>query len=165
MDDVNSFNFGNMIVRNLYLTGFYFMISMLVSLASCKQNEDKTFQNDSFSATSSIAEPDIVVSEDTDGKVLEKNDIVPDYVIEILTYIRTNNKAPANYIGGRRFYNREKRLPGLDKHNKMIYYKEWDVHEKKAGQNRGPERLVTSDDKAYYTNDHYKTFTLIKEIY
>ena len=96
---------------------------------------------------------------------IEKNDEVPDYVLEILTYIRINKRAPRNYVGGRIFYNREKRLPILNENSQKINYREWDVHEKVKGVNRGPERLITSEETAYYTKDHYKTFIYIKEIH
>ena len=56
--------------------------------------------------------------------VKEKNDEVPDYVFEILTYIRTHDNAPANYVGGKMFYNREKRLPVTDESSRRINYKE-----------------------------------------
>jgi len=68
-------------------------------------------------------------------------------------------------VGGRIFYNREKRLPILNENSQKINYREWDVHEKVKGVNRGPERLITSEETAYYTKDHYKTFIYIKEIH
>jgi ribonuclease T1 len=84
---------------------------------------------------------------------------VPDYVVEVLTYIRKNGEAPDGFVGGKEFQNREKRLPAKSSEGKKVRYSEWDVHPKKQGQNRGPERLVTgSDHSAYYTKDHYKTF-------
>lgn len=149
--------------RKIYLPGISFIISMLLCLTACRLNEAESVHNNDFQTVSEHKENVVISSDDIQGKVLQKNDNVPTYVIEILTYIRTYNKAPSNYFGGRRFYNREKRLPVKDELNKLIYYQEWDVHEKKAGINRGPERLVTSANKAYYTGDHYKTFILIKE--
>lgn len=87
---------------------------------------------------------------------------VPDYVLEVLTFIRKNGEAPKGYVGGREFQNREKRLPAKASDGKKIRYSEWDVHPKVKGQNRGPERLVTgSDHSAYYTRDHYKSFVKI----
>lgn len=44
-----------------------------------------------------------------------------------------------------------------------IKYQEWDVNPKIEGRNRGVERLVTgNDDRAWYTKNHYKTFTQLK---
>jgi guanyl-specific ribonuclease Sa len=82
---------------------------------------------------------------------------IPDYALETLKYIRKHKKAPENYVGGRNFQNRERQLPRGEK------YQEWDVHPKIQGKNRGAERLVTSDSKAYFTSDHYRSFTEIKE--
>lgn len=92
----------------------------------------------------------------------KKNDKIPFYVSKTLTYIRLHNKAPEGYVGGRRFQNREHRLPTHTDNNKIIY-REWDVYPLVKGRNRGAERLITSDKSAYYTKDHYKTFITIKE--
>ena len=46
---------------------------------------------------------------------------------------------------------------------KAISYQEWDVNPKVHNVNRGAERLVTgSDGSAYYTSDHYRTFTKVR---
>jgi ribonuclease T1 len=60
---------------------------------------------------------------------------------------------PAGYVGGRAFHNRERRLPAGR-------YREYDLHPRVPGQNRGPERLVVEQTtgRAYYTADHYRTF-------
>lgn len=89
---------------------------------------------------------------------------VPAKVYQVLDHIDAHGKAPDGYVGGRRFGNYEKLL---DQKNKItqrrINYREWDVNPKKQGKNRGAERLVTGDDKsAYYTPDHYKSFTKIR---
>ncbi len=82
---------------------------------------------------------------------------VPQRVLDVLEYIKKNNKAPEGYVGGRTFENRENRLP------RNTTYQEWDVRPKVKGKNRGPERLITSKDKhAYYTKDHYRSFTKIE---
>jgi ribonuclease T1 len=88
---------------------------------------------------------------------------VPQKVYEVLRYVRANGEAMPNYVGGRNFQNREKRLPIKDDSGRKLRYQEWDVNPKVRGQNRGAERLVTSPEKAYYTNDHYQTFIEIKE--
>ncbi|WP_347957702.1 ribonuclease domain-containing protein [Gordonia aichiensis] len=65
--------------------------------------------------------------------------------------------------GGDTFRNNERRLPITDSSGRRIAYKEWDVNAKKAGRGRDAERIVTgSDGSAWYTLDHYQTFTLIR---
>lgn len=61
---------------------------------------------------------------------------------------------PSGYIGGREFQNRERRLP-------RGRYREYDVNPKIRGRSRDAERLVIEQrtGKAYYTGDHYRTFT------
>ncbi|QJD77957.1 ribonuclease domain-containing protein [Spirosoma rhododendri] len=88
---------------------------------------------------------------------------VPDYVQTVLTYVRQNRRAPQGYVGGRTFGNFEKLLPIQNSAGLRLRYQEWDVKPKVQGQNRGAERLITSsDDHAYYTRDHYRSFTEIK---
>ncbi len=88
---------------------------------------------------------------------------VPAYALETLSYIKAHNEAPNGYVGGRTFENREKRLPKQAPDGSKIRYREWDVHPKERGKNRGPERLVTGSDRsAWYTADHYKRFTRIE---
>lgn len=88
---------------------------------------------------------------------------VPEYVREVLHYVRAYGEAPGGYVGGREFQNREKKLPQKAPDGKKIRYSEWDVHPKVQGQNRGAERLVTgSDHSAWYTRDHYKNFVQVE---
>lgn len=87
----------------------------------------------------------------------------PDYVLKVLAYVKKNDRAPEGFVGGRTFENREKRLMKQDAQGRNIKYREWDVHPKVQGQNRGPERLITgSDQSAWYTSDHYKTFVRLE---
>ena len=60
---------------------------------------------------------------------------------------------PPGYVGGRAFQNRERVLP-------RGRYREYDVHPKMPGKNRGAERIVVEQHtgKAYYTADHYRSF-------
>ena len=54
-------------------------------------------------------------------------------------------------------------LAHIKKTGNPITYKEYDVNPQQTGVNRGTERIVIgSDGKAYYTDDHYHTFTPIK---
>ena len=73
---------------------------------------------------------------------------------ETLNAIETRHgDPPPGYIGGRTFQNRERVLP-------RGRYREYDVHPKVPGKNRGAERIVIDQrtGKAYYTADHYRTF-------
>jgi guanyl-specific ribonuclease Sa len=92
---------------------------------------------------------------------------VPDKVETVLKHIDAHHEAPNGYEGGREFHNAgrngEESLPRRDARDRPITYQEWDVNPKVAGINRGAERLVTgSDGSAYYTSDHYRTFTKIR---
>lgn len=88
---------------------------------------------------------------------------VPEKTYDVLEYVLKHKQAPANYVGGRRFGNFEGHLPRQDLEGRKIEYQEWDVNPKERGRNRGVERLVTgSDGRAWYTNDHYNSFTEIK---
>jgi len=92
---------------------------------------------------------------------------VPAKVGAVLSHIDKTHKAPAGYEGGRTFHNSgqggEQRLPQKDKEGDVVSYHEWDVNPHVKDVNRGAERLVTgSDGSAYYTRDHYKTFTKVR---
>ncbi len=100
---------------------------------------------------------DLIPSNNQDGQ----SDI-PTYVMEVLEQVESTGRTFKGYVGGRTFQNREKRLPKKEANGKKIKYKEWDVHKKVKGKNRGAERLVTgSDGRAYYTDDHYGSFIQI----
>ncbi|MGY5311158.1 ribonuclease domain-containing protein [Nocardia gipuzkoensis] len=65
--------------------------------------------------------------------------------------------------GGERWMNRGGDLPATDGSGKSITYQEWDVNPKHPGRSRDAERIVTgSDGSAWYTGDHYKTFTRMR---
>ncbi len=88
---------------------------------------------------------------------------IPAKVREVLAYVREHNRAPAGYVGGRKFGNYENLLPKTSPQGQRIQYREWDVNPKKENQNRGAQRLVTgSDDRAWYTRDHYNSFVEVK---
>jgi guanyl-specific ribonuclease Sa len=73
---------------------------------------------------------------------------------DVLAAIEARRGEPlAGYVGGRAFHNRERRLPAGQ-------YREYDLHPRVPGQDRGPERLVIDQTtgRAYYTGDHYRTF-------
>lgn len=65
--------------------------------------------------------------------------------------------------GGGVWSNREHNLPASDASGAPITYREWDVNIKQSGQNRDAERIVTgTDTSAWYTADHYATFTRMR---
>jgi ribonuclease T1 len=68
-------------------------------------------------------------------------------------------KALPGYVGGGVFQNRERLLP-------RGHYREYDVNPKIRGRSRDAERIVIEQDtgRAYYTGNHYRTFTPLNEI-
>ena len=65
--------------------------------------------------------------------------------------------------GGDPWQNREGRLPKTDVRGAAIRYREWDVNPKQRGQSRDAERIITGSDRsAWYTGDHYRTFTRMR---
>ena len=100
---------------------------------------------------------------DDEATVDDSNSDIPKKVFEVIEHIKKYDKAPDGYVGGRQFMNYEKLLPQVDNKGNKIKYREWDVNPKVEGQNRGKERLVSSNDGVfYYTNDHYQSFTEVK---
>lgn len=93
----------------------------------------------------------------------EPNNYIPPKVYKVLDYVKKNGQAMRGYSGGRKFQNRERLLNMTDARGNKIQYQEWDVNPKVRGRNRGMERLITgSDNRAWYTNDHYRSFIEIK---
>jgi ribonuclease T1 len=89
---------------------------------------------------------------------------IPAKVYKVLEYVRQNNAPMNGYVGSRVFSNRERRLPAKDVDGRKMKYQEWDVNPKKNGRNRGVERLITAaNGQAWFTDDHYATFTAIKD--
>lgn len=96
-------------------------------------------------------------------KSISKQKTIPKKVYEIRDFIKINGVAKEGYVGGRKFKNLENILPKTDESGQKIFYQEWDVNPKKKGRNRGKERLITSSNgKAYFTRDHYKSFQILE---
>jgi ribonuclease T1 len=78
---------------------------------------------------------------------------VPPKVMEVLQIVRSTGRPPEGYVGGRVFQNREGRLPSDGD------YREFDVDPHNGGRNA--ERIIVewNTKKAWYTADHYQTFT------
>ncbi|WP_216898598.1 ribonuclease domain-containing protein [Nocardia alni] len=65
--------------------------------------------------------------------------------------------------GGDQWMNRGGSLPRTASSGKSITYREWDVNPKQPGHTRDAQRIITgSDGSAYYTGDHYQTFTRMR---
>jgi guanyl-specific ribonuclease Sa len=80
-------------------------------------------------------------------------DAVPQKALEVLQIVRSTGQPPEGYVGGRVFQNREGRLPADGD------YREFDVDPHNGGRNA--ERIIVewNTKKAWYTSDHYQTFT------
>jgi guanyl-specific ribonuclease Sa len=66
----------------------------------------------------------------------------------------------AGYKGGSVFANDGRNGAAILPRGDSVTYRKWDVNPKVKGVDRGSERIVTgSDGTAYYTNDHYNSFT------
>ncbi len=133
---------------------FLLLFAAFFLLISCGNNT----QNNENNTARSIEKTKNNSKENTD---YQRNTSIPKKVYEVLNYVRANGETMPGYVGGRTFQNREKRL-AMSENGKKIRYQEWDVNPKERGRNRGAERLITSDTKAFYTDDHYKTFQEIK---
>jgi guanyl-specific ribonuclease Sa len=94
------------------------------------------------------------------------NSAVPQRVLATLARIDAGTWPPndgSGTQGGRNFGNFEGRLPKTDSKGKSAKYTEWDVNIKKSGRGRDAERIITgADGGAWYTLDHYETFTRIR---
>ena len=89
---------------------------------------------------------------DTDSSGLQE--AIPPSARDTLKALEARHGDPLpGYIGGRAFQNRERVLP-------RGRYREYDVHPKVPGKNRGAERIVIDQrtGKAYYTADHCRSF-------
>jgi RHS repeat-associated protein len=79
----------------------------------------------------------------------------PRKAYDVLDKIKQQKGSPPHgHKGGREYDNSDNKLPSGK-------YKEYDVDPKIPGQARNDERIVLEQNtgKAYYTNDHYQTFT------
>jgi RHS repeat-associated protein len=93
---------------------------------------------------------------------------IPQNAQDTLDHIESHNGSPLpGYKGGRPFQNDGRDggqiLPKTDTNGNPITYREYDVNPHTKGVDRGLERIVRgSDGSAYYTVDHYLSFTKIK---
>lgn len=143
------------------------LLSLLFSTVACRGNEQQQTQQTAIDIQQQPARHKRhhrhQSERNSDTQANTPAQTIPDYVRTVLSYVRTNHRAPDGYVGGRTFGNYERQLPIQNSTGQRLRYQEWDVKPKIQGQNRGAERLVTSsDDHAYYTRDHYRSFTEIE---
>ena len=84
----------------------------------------------------------------------------PQSAQDLLVRLQARHGKPLpGYVGGRTFQNREHRLPSG-------HYREYDVNPNIRGRVRDAERIVIEQatGRAYYTDDHYRTFLPLNEI-
>jgi hypothetical protein len=85
----------------------------------------------------------------------------------VLGSVDATGQAPKGYVGGRPFMNDARggtaSLPRRAPDGRSINYHEYDVNPYRQGVNRGPQRLVVGfDGSAFYTGDHYVTWTRLR---
>ncbi|MFI5720909.1 ribonuclease domain-containing protein [Nocardia sp. NPDC051750] len=147
------------------------VVAIVVALLSTQTGDDGASNT---AVTLSAGATSTVSSQLTSGKttpvdspVVSRVAGVPERAYETLEEIDAGRwpdsaNAPGTK-GGITFRNREGRLPATDDSGKRVTYQEWDVNPKKPGQSRDAERIVTgSDGSAWYTGDHYDTFTRMR---
>ncbi|MGH7626151.1 MAG: ribonuclease domain-containing protein [Gemmatimonadaceae bacterium] len=136
------------------------VIACLALLAmACGPGSGPTPTTGSRPASRGVATP----SAASNAAVASANARIPAPVLAVLDTIRETAHAPAGYRGGRTFSNDGRGhgqvLPRRTRIGLAIQYREWDVHPYHRGVNRGADRLITaSDGRAWYTDDHYRTF-------
>lgn len=145
--------------------GLFMLTLLLVAILSLSGKIKWNGQEDSIAKSEKTSTTTSDLNSKPENPTTElDNSEFPGYVLEVLNYVKEHKKPMDDYVGGRNFGNREKKLPITDQSGKRIQYQEWDVHPHKKEVNRGAERLVTSNTgKAYYTKDHYQTFTEITQ--
>jgi ribonuclease T1 len=136
-------------------------ISLFFAL-SCRNNNAPS-QSLGNTQSDGAAQSDYSAQPNENTNTNTKKGKAPDYVLQVLDYVKQNGDAPKGYVGGRNFQNRENRLPKISNQGAKIKYQEWDVFPKEQGKNRGVERLITGSDKsAWYTKNHYKSFVRVE---
>ncbi|MFJ4658284.1 ribonuclease domain-containing protein [Nocardia sp. NPDC088792] len=144
------------------------LVLVLVAFIATRANEHKS-STGSPAATSSVAKTTAPKpgARPPVSEQLAKVPGVPDQAYRTLTEIDAGRwpgsaNSPGTH-GGDTWNNRDGQLPRTDSSGKRINYQEWDVNPKIPGQTRDAQRIITgSDGSAYYTGDHYKTFTRMR---
>lgn len=123
---------------------------------SIKSETQNSEQGTSVAQSSSVPEGAANNGAKNENENSGKSVVIPKKAYEVLEFAQNNNGAAKVGYESKKFKNHEKRLPPGN-------YKEYDVdpRPKEAGQTRNAERIVVEQNsgKAFYTNDHYASFT------
>ena len=134
------------------------LIISFLAIKNCTNSPQKIPNN-----SASTASPTMPSATTKSSSESSRNPEIPQKVYDVFNYVRANHQAMDGYVGGRHFGNFEGNLPNNDAAGNKINYQEWDVNPHLEHKNRGTERLITgSDGRAYFTNNHYQSFTEIK---
>ncbi|MDH6677827.1 ribonuclease T1 [Rhodococcus sp. LBL1] len=124
-----------------------------------------TSASSSVSVTSSAPAKTTTAKAPATTTAAQPSSAVPQTAWATLAAIDAGRWPPADAPGtegGRTFGNHEGRLPATAGGQK-VRYQEWDVNRKQSGRGRDAERIITgSDGSAWYTDDHYETFTRMR---
>ena len=87
---------------------------------------------------------------------------IPQNAKAVVSYVQSHNGSPLpGYKGGRTFHNDGR--GGGEILPTGTTYREYDIYPYTPGIDRGVERVVIgADGSAWYTNDHYFTFTQLR---
>jgi len=134
--------------------GLLLFCCLLAALSIGSRDERSTDHTSEQDKVASQASSLAVEEGPTAGHARQLERTAPQKAYDLLATIQQRGGAPLpDYVGGRDFQNRERRLP-------PGRYREYDVNRKIAGRSRDAERLVVEQKtgKAYYSGDHYRTF-------
>jgi guanyl-specific ribonuclease Sa len=108
---------------------------------------------------SESASPATTTDRPPTAPLIRHEQAAPQKAYDLLARLQARYGEPLpGYVGGRGFQNRERRLP-------PGRYREYDVNPRMRGRSRDAERIVIEQDtgRAYYTGNHYRTFTPLNE--
>jgi ribonuclease T1 len=108
-----------------------------------------------WAEASESASPATTTARPPTAPLIRHEQAAPQKAYDLLARLQARYGEPLpGYVGGRGFQNRERRLP-------PGHYREYDVNPRMRGRSRDAERIVIEQDtgRAYYTGNHYRTFT------
>ncbi|MGO4615917.1 ribonuclease domain-containing protein [Nocardia sp. 2YAB30] len=143
------------------------VVAVLVLRGGGHENTAATYLESAYATATQTSAPGVTAPHGSSASPITQALGVPDRAYATLREIDAgrwpDSANAAGTKGGERWMNRGGDLPAADASGKPITYQEWDVNPKQPGRSRDAERIVTgSDGSAWYTGDHYKTFTRMR---